>query len=180
MINKLNLIRSIGQFDSVTTAIDLGKLTLVYAENARGKTTLGAVLQSLSTGEAVPINERRRLGATQAPEAVIECTGSMTPACFKNGAWSRTYPHILVFDDFFVDRNVYSGMEVEAEHRQNLHELILGTIGVALARRVDELAVEIRTHNNELRNKANAIPATDLHGLAVDDFCGLASRSGID
>src|SRR6266478_8844368 len=59
MINKLNLIRSVGQFDSVTTGINLGRLTLVYAENARGKTTLAAVMRSLSTGQAVPINERR-------------------------------------------------------------------------------------------------------------------------
>ncbi len=180
MINKLNLIRSVGQFDSVTTAFNLRKLNLVYAENARGKTTLAAVMRSLSTGEAVPINERRRLGATQAPEAVIECAGNTSPACFRNGAWSRTFPDVLVFDDFFVDRNVYSGMEVEAEHRQNLHELILGAAGVALARRVDDLAAEIRTRNAELRNKANAIPPADRHGLSVDDFCGLANRSDID
>ncbi len=180
MINKLNLIRSIGQFDSVNSAIDLRKFTLVYAENARGKTTLAAVMRSLSTGEALPINERRRLGATHAPEAVIECAGSASPACFKDGAWSRTYPDILVFDDFFVDRNVYSGMEVEAEHRQNLHELILGATGVALARKVDNLAATIRTHNNELRNKADAIPAADRPGLTVDDFCGLANRLDID
>jgi wobble nucleotide-excising tRNase len=180
VINKLNLIKSVGQFDSVTTAFNLRKLNLVYAENARGKTTLAAVMRSMSTGEAVPINERRRLGATQAPEAVIECTGNASPACFRNGAWSRTFPDVLVFDDFFVDRNVYSGMEVEAEHRQNLHELILGAAGVALARRVDDLAAEIRTRNTDLRNKMNAIPLADRHGLSVDDFCGLANRSDID
>jgi len=180
MINKLNLIKSIGQFDSVTTAINLGKLTLVFAENARGKTTLAAVMRSLSTGEPVPIDERRRLGATQPPEVVIECGGGTSPACFKNGAWSRKCSDVLVFDDNFIDQNVYSGMEVAAEHRQNLHELILGATGVTLARNVDDLAAEIRTHNNELRNKANAIPASDRHGLAVDDFCGLAVRVDID
>ncbi len=58
MIRKLRLVRAIGQFDSVDSAatIDLAKLTLVYAENARGKTTLAAILRSLSTGEALPIN----------------------------------------------------------------------------------------------------------------------------
>lgn len=182
MIQKLRLIRAIGQFDSVSSAatIDLRKLTLVYAENARGKTTLAAIMRSLSTGEAMPINERRRLGAARAPEAIIECTGGTSPACFQGGAWSRTCSDVLVFDDFFVDRNVYSGMEVEAEHRQNLHELILGATGVALARGVDDLAAQIRTHSTELRNRADAILVVDRYGLSVDDFCGLSAITDID
>ena len=85
MIRKLRLVRAIGQFDSVDSAatIDLAKLTLVYAENARGKTTLAAILRSLSTGEALPINERRRLGATNAPEAVIDCSEARRQRFFK-------------------------------------------------------------------------------------------------
>lgn len=182
MIQKLRLVRAIGQFESVSSAatIDLRKVTLIYAENARGKTTLAAILRSLSTGEALPIEERRRLGTANAPEAILDCAGSTSPACFQNGAWSRTCPEVLVFDDFFVDRNVYSGLDVHAEHRQNLHDLILGATGVTLARRVDQFAAQIRTHNTELRDKANAIPIAERHGLSVDDFCGLAARSDID
>jgi wobble nucleotide-excising tRNase len=180
MIQKLRLVRAIGQFESVSSALDLKKLTLVYAENARGKTTLAAILRSLGTGETVPIDQRRRLGTSNAPEAIIECGGGTSPARFQNGAWSRTCPDVLVFDDFFVDRNVYSGLDVDAEHRQNLHDLILGATGVALAQRVDQLAAQIRTHNTDLRDKANAIPAAERHGLNVDDFCGLAQRADID
>jgi wobble nucleotide-excising tRNase len=182
MIQRLRLVKAIGQFDSVNSAatIDLHKLTLIYAENARGKTTLAAVMRSLATGEALPITERRRLGAAHAPEAIIDCTGATTPACFQNGAWSRICPDVLVFDDSFVDHNVYSGMDVEAEHRQNLHDLILGTAGVALARTVDDLAGQIRTHNADLRAKAGAIPSAERHGLNVDEFCALASRADID
>ncbi|KAA0213816.1 MAG: hypothetical protein DYG94_11505 [Leptolyngbya sp. PLA3] len=182
MIQKLRLLRSIGQFDAVNTGanFDLRKLTLVYAENARGKTTLAAIMRSLATGESLPITERRRLGATQAPEAIIECTGGPPPAIFQNGAWSRTCADVLVFDDAFVDKNVYSGMDVAAEHRQNLHELIVGAAGVALARRVDDIAAEIRDHNRTLREKSDAIPVADRHGLNLDDFCGLAARADID
>src|SRR5260370_23741833 len=182
MIQKFRLVKAIGQFESVSSAasIDLRKLTLIYAENARGKTTLAAMLRSLRTGEALPIEERRRLGATNGPEAIVDCAGGTSPACFQNGAWSRTCPDVLVFDDFFVDRNVYSGLDVQPEHRQNLHDLILGATGVALAQRVDQLAARIRTHNTELREKANAIPVAERNGLGVDDFCGLAARSDID
>ena len=68
MINHLQLIRNVGRFDSVTTAanIALGRLTLIYAENGRGKTTLAAILRSLATGDAIPIVERRRLALPNA------------------------------------------------------------------------------------------------------------------
>lgn len=182
MIQKIRLIRSIGQFDAVAAGpnLDLKKLTLVYAENARGKTTLAAIMRSLATGEPLPIAERRRLGATSAPEAVIDCAGGPPPACFQNGAWTRTCADVLIFDDSFVDTNVYSGMEVAAEHRQNLHELVVGATGVALARRVDEIAADIREHNRALRDKSDVIPVADRHGLALDDFCGLAFRADVD
>ncbi len=182
MIQKLQLLRSIGQFDAVVDGanFDLKKLNLVYAENARGKTTLAAVMRSLATGEPLPITERRRLGATRDPEAIIECTGGPPPAIFRDGAWSRSCADVMVFDDAFVDKNVYSGMDVAAEHRQNLHELILGSTGVTLARRVDSLAADIRDHNRNLREKGDAIPVEDRHGMSIDDFCGLAERADID
>ncbi|MCL4197724.1 MAG: AAA family ATPase [Phycisphaerales bacterium] len=182
MIQKLRLLRSIGQFDAVNAGanFDLRKLTLVYAENARGKTTLAAIMRSLATGAPLPITERRRLGATHAPEAIIECTGGPPPAIFQNGVWTRACADVLVFDDAFVDKNLYSGMDVAAEHRQNLHELILGATGVALARRVDEIAADIRNHNRVLREKSDAIPVADRHGLTLDDFCGLAARADIE
>lgn len=72
MINSLTLLRNIGRFDSVTNASNfpLAKLTLLYAENGRGKTTLAAVLRSLSTVNPIPIIERRRLAAQHPPHAV--------------------------------------------------------------------------------------------------------------
>jgi hypothetical protein len=72
VISRLQLLRNIGQFDNVSTpaTLDLKRLTLIYAENGRGKTTLAAILRSLGSGEALPITERRRLGAAHPPEVI--------------------------------------------------------------------------------------------------------------
>lgn len=180
MINRLQLLRNVGQFDSVTSKVDLARLTLVYAENGRGKTTLSAILRSLATGQPGPILERHRLGATNPPELIITCSGATQPARFNNGAWSRTLPQTVVFDDVFIDKNVYSGLEVGAEHRQNLHELIIGEQGVTLARQVVDLAEEIRARNSELRGKTSALEAIDKQGFDVDNFCALAAHDNID
>src|ERR1039457_1728485 len=111
MINSFHFLRSVGCFDAVAAAanIPLSRLTLIYAENGRGKTTLSAILRSLATGDPIPIAERRRLAAQHPPHVVLECVGGPPPAIFQNNAWMRTLPNMAVFDDMFVDANVYSG-----------------------------------------------------------------------
>ncbi len=130
MITHLKLLRNIGQFDSVTACanIPLERLTVVYAENGRGKTTLSAIFRSLATGDPLPIAERHRLTAANAPHVILDCTEGQ--AMFQNNAWTRTLPELTVFDDAFIDANVYSGLVVGTAHRQNMHELILGAQGV--------------------------------------------------
>lgn len=183
MINRLQLLRNVGLFDSVSAGanLSLSRLTLVYAENGRGKTTLAAILRSLATGDPIPITERRRLAAQQPPHVVLDCDGGPPPAAmFQNNAWNRTLPNMAVFDDAFVDQNVCSGLAVGPGHRQNLHELILGARAVALNQQVQRMVARVEAHNSELRNKAAAIPAAERGTLSVDDFCALPPRPDIE
>jgi wobble nucleotide-excising tRNase len=175
MLTRIQLLRNIGQFNSVDAGatIPLDRYVLVYAENGRGKTTLTAVLRSLATGDPIPISERRRLAAANPPHVVLQCSGGPPPAVFENGAWSRTFPNIKIFDDRFVNENVYSGLTVEAGHRQNLHELVLGARGVTLSRQLQGLVARIEQHNADLRVMADAIPPSIRGTLSVDDFCML-------
>lgn len=182
LINRLRLIRNVGQFDSVNGAanIALSRLTLIYAENGRGKTTLAGILRSLGTNDPVPINERTRLGATHPPHVVIDCAGGPAAAVFQSGGWNRSLSNIVVFDDQFVDQNVYSGLVVGSEHRQRLHELILGAQGIALNQRLQDLVGQIEVHNAQLRAKGNAIPATERGALSIDDFCSLPAHADVE
>lgn len=182
LINCMQLLRNVGQFDSVNGAanITLTRLTLIYAENGRGKTTLAAILRSLGTNDPVHITERRRLGAAHTPHVVLDCIGGPPAAMFQNNAWNRAVPSVTVFDDQFVDQNVYSGLAVGAEHRQNLHELILGAQGIALNAELQRRVAEIEAHNAQLRIKGNAIPAAERGSMSIDDFCSLQARADID
>lgn len=182
MIRRVRLLRNIGQFDSVDAAaqITLGRLVLIYAENGRGKTTLAAVLRSLAKGDPIPITERRRLAAAHPPHVVLDCDGGPPDAMFQGGSWNRTLPRLVLFDDVFVDANIHSGLAVDARHRQNLHELVLGAQGVDLSRELQELVDRIEQHNRALREKAAAIPDSVREGFSVDDFCALAELPGVD
>jgi wobble nucleotide-excising tRNase len=180
VLSRIQLLRNVGQFDSVSagTSMVLPKLTAIYAENGRGKTTLSAILRSLGTGDPAPIMERKRLSATHEPHVVMQPASGGTLQ-FQNGAWTQTLPNLAVFDDVFVDENLFSGLSVEAGHRQNLHELILGAQGVTLGKAFQALADRIEEHNKALRTKGEAIPAKVRGTLDVDAFCALEARSNI-
>ncbi|MDO8472563.1 MAG: AAA family ATPase [Dehalococcoidia bacterium] len=182
MINSLKLLRNIGQFDSVASGADilLARLALVYAENGRGKTTLAAILRSLATGDPLPILERRRLGTQNPPHVVLDFDSGPPSAVFQNSSWNTTLPNIKIFDDVFVDQNVSSGLALGPEHRQNLHDLIIGAQGVALNQLLQQLVSKVEEHNAALRDKSRAIPASERGSLSVDDFCMLPPRADIE
>ena len=79
-----------------------------------------------------------------------------------------------------INENVYSGLAVDPEHRQHLHELILGAQGVALNSNLQQLIQQVESHTRELRTKTDAIPALQRGTLSVDEFCALPERADID
>jgi wobble nucleotide-excising tRNase len=174
MIDRLQLLRNIGLFDSVAEGAKLpfAKVTVIYGENARGKTTLAAIMRSLSSGEGSALVERHRLGAAHPVEIIVD-GASKAPMRFQNGAWSATDQSIAVYDDEFVAQNVCAGLAVESEHRQNLHELILGSKGVALNKAQNDAIAEIEEHTRQLRLKGEAIPAAKRGRLTIEQFCHL-------
>ncbi len=180
MIDGFNILRNIGQFDSVTpgTTVTLTPLSMIYAENGRGKTTIAAILRSLSIGDPSLIMERQRLGSQHPPHVVVNIGGQQI--IFQNGAWSQQLPELVIFDDAFVAANVCSGIDLGAAHRQNLHELILGAQGVTLNSQLQTLLSKIDGHNTSLRDKGDAIPATARGPFNVADFCDLEADQDID
>lgn len=180
-LDRIQLLRNVGQFDSVNEGAQfpLTRLSLIYAENGRGKTTLSSILRSAGTGNAQLITERHRLGAQLAPHLVLTPQAG-PPLVFQNGAWSSTLPGIAAFDDHFVAQNVCAGIEIGTSHRQNLHELILGAQGVALNAALQGHVARIEEHNRTLRSLGDAITAEARGAMAVDAFCALPARADID
>ncbi len=179
-VDRIQLLRNVGQFDNVATGTQLpfGKLTLIYAENGRGKTTLATILRSLSSGDADLVSERQRLSATSATYhrgPAGHGTSHVSKRCR-----SQPLPHIAVFDDAFVAQNVCSGIEIETAHRQNLHELILGGQGVQLNATVLQHIAAIEQHNRTLKERTDAIPAAMRGALTADAFCALQADARVD
>lgn len=151
MIDRIHLLRNFGQFDNVSPPPDTAftPFTVFYGENGRGKTTLATMLRSLAANEPELVDERQRLGSQHPPHVVLANSG--VQIIFQNGGWSQPLPDITIFDDAFVAENVCSGIEVQATHRKNLHELILGAQGVALSNALQGHIDKVEVHNVNLR-----------------------------
>lgn len=180
VVERIQLLRNVGQFDSVNAGAQLPftPLTLLYAENGRGKTTFSTIMRSLGSGDGSLIEDRRRLGSQHSPHVVLTVGG--VQAVYQNGAWNNPYPHVAVFDDTFVAANVCAGIEIEASHRQNLHEMIVGAQGVALNGVLQTHVAAIEQHNRDIRLKETAIPTAARGALSVDAFCALPADPHID
>jgi len=180
MLERIVQIKNIGRFINYAAKGDVTfrKLTLIYAENGRGKTTLCGILRSLQNGRPEFISERKTLGATDAPLVHIRLNNADYK--FDGNSWTNTNPDILIFDSLFVNENVYSGDYVEHEHKKNLYRVIVGAQGVKLARQIEDLDRKIRDMNMDLREKKESISKHVPPGIAFDGYLGWQPLADIE
>jgi wobble nucleotide-excising tRNase len=179
VIDKLITIRSVGKFlrYSAHGQTNFQRLTLIFAENGCGKTTLAAILKSLAVDDGMLIAERKTLGSPDEPR--IELRTSASAHVFEGGQWNAIFAGIEVFDDAFVYGNVYAGPVVSLEQRRSLHKIIIGSLGVTLAREIELLNEQIRNINYELQYLTDRIRPF-VGSLSVEQFCGLAPVAHVD
>lgn len=180
MLEKVVEIKNIGRFSNYAAKGDVTfrKLTLIYAENGRGKTTLCAILRSLQSRQPEFISERQTLGATEAPFVHIRLNN--TDYKFDGNAWTNSHPDILIFDSVFVNENVYSGDYVEHEHKKNLYRVIVGAQGVQFATKIEELDGQIRDVNADLREKKESISKHVPPDIEFDNYLGWQPLADIE
>jgi wobble nucleotide-excising tRNase len=164
VIKRILKIQNVGLFQNIPTPLALGKVTAVYAENGRGKSTLATILRSSATNDGTLLASRQTIDKQSEPQAVDILWESGQHRKFENGAWTGASHVLKIFDATFVDQNVYSGSEVKAEHRQALLDFALGDDAVAAKREVDRLTEEIRevTASITAKNKELAAHAAPL------------------
>ena len=170
MIEKFISIKNIGRFRDCYPRGDVAfrKLTLLFAENGRGKTTLCAILRSLQRGQPEYITERKTLGTSNPTSIQMRLGGSTIT--FANDEWSSTHADLAVFDSVFVHDNVYAGDYVDHEHKRNLYHVIIGAKGVQLSQQIKELDGSIRNANTDIRIKEDAASKTLPNGTSLDEY----------
>ncbi|MDE2950415.1 MAG: AAA family ATPase [Chloroflexota bacterium] len=186
MISKIHNIRGVGRFKNFESkqGIVLGDLTLIYSENGQGKSTLADILRSLSKGDESRLHGRKTVGAT---DQFIKFETEDGIRCFHNGSWNDTLSDILIFDEIFINDNIYEGLSVRPEQRENLHPVIVGEVQKRGVQKEEALVAERTQINNSQREIKKRIESaingivreSDLR-LELDEFVRLKSVEDID
>lgn len=180
MIKKIISIKNIARFVDYSCShnVEFRKLTLIYAENGRGKTMLSSIFRSLCKREGKYIKERSTLGSSGTPQVSILLEGEIR-ADFNDGVWDNALENLEIFDSTFVEENVFSGCSIEHSHKTNLYRFVVGKEGCKLAQKVDTLYDNIKRKNEEIRGKKGDIQK-DSGKLQPEDFVNLEQEEDID
>lgn len=135
MLEKVICIDNVGVIKKgAPNAVDLQKTTLVYADNARGKSTLSSLLLACANADAQDVVNRKTVGATTAQKVVLRFQPPGGIGAFNSEfdgvIWKGTKPNLHVFNQAFVERNVFASTGVLAEQREALLTLALGDAAV--------------------------------------------------
>jgi hypothetical protein len=173
VIKKIIGIKNVGRFAGCASHgnVEFLQRTYLFAENSRGKSTICAILRSLQSGNGAIIEGRKRLGQSDAPEVSLRLDGRN--AVYRNGSWDAPYADLMIFDNAFVHENVYAGDFVDHAHKRNLHRVIVGRRGVALAQTVEELDAQSRAAAQDLGAKRMAVEYFVPMGMGLPAFLAL-------
>ena len=83
-IDKILKVEQVGRFKSLVAKGDVQfrRLTLLYGQNAHGKTTIAGIFRSLRSGDAAYIAERTTLGSSSQPHIEIRLSSGNVSLCF--------------------------------------------------------------------------------------------------
>lgn len=182
MLEKILKLEGVGLFaNPLAKAVELKQATLIYADNGRGKSTLSAVLRACGAADAHAMAARATIGGTGATRAQLRFklpTGG-TNVTFDGGVWDAAVPSLMVFDQVFIERNVYAGGEVQADHHQSLLDFALGTAAVAKKKEVDD-AHEAMTAATKARTTAEGKLQGYRGTMSVAAFLALPEEQEAD
>ena len=179
MLERIHHVKGIGLLhDADGKSHGFNKYTLIYAENGRGKSTLASVLRSCSTGDVTLISNRRTLGGNQEPDVKCQFKNGVQ-VLFTGGNWNRQMPNLAVFDTDFVEKNVYSGVQVRPDQRQGLLEFALGSQAINARNSLEQATQKARDAQGIVSSTEKELTGY-RKSLSLEAFMALPLTENID
>lgn len=154
------------------------KVTFLYAENGRGKSTLASVLTSCATRDSDLIEDRVTIDAQIRPAAKLMFDSAL--AEYKDGSWTGFTPDILVYDGHFVNSNVHAGNEVTSNQRANLLDFALGASAVQARQREQDATAAERRESANVKSLRQEVETLVDGKMSVPQFRALVEDPQID
>ena len=162
-IKSIKEIKNIGTFANFSNGASFRfdeSLTFIYGLNTFGKTTIADIFQSLKDNDSNIINLRKTIPTQQVNQRVvfsIKENSSEKDLVFQNNNWGQNNLsiNIEVFGTEFIHRNLFTGLSIERENKENFTDFILGEEGVKIAENIEN---DKKNLGEKTRNKKNKLP----------------------
>ncbi|TAK11978.1 MAG: hypothetical protein EPO32_10265 [Anaerolineae bacterium] len=175
MISKFQEIKGIGvyyDFIAQGRGHDLKRNSVIFANNGHGKSTLAAILRALKEDNPELIIERKTLGKDLPQGVIIRSTnGAYT---YSNGQWSSAKDKklkLVVFDHEFVESNLFI-REVESDHRKRIYQLVMGSEGIEIAAKLNQLIQQEKEKRKVFQVFANQLQGKNA-SCNVSDYLAI-------
>lgn len=182
MLSKILEVQKVGRFERLEASrVAFTRVMLVFGENGWGKSTLADLLRSVTTGAAEIVGGRETLASAGAQK--IRLLFERTQAEYTAGAWTGHKPVIAVYDQCFINDNVYSGDAVSLDHLKRQYGIVIGSTGVSLVRSIEDLSGKIAEFDKAFKDAESVInTALRTHGLriTIKDFVALKADDDIE
>lgn len=187
MIRSFQKIKGIGRYkdflsSNVPSEQQVGNFqhfNLIYGENGSGKTTLTHILRSLK-GDDEFLLKKKRFGYIDSPEVQINASRlTETELIYQNFQWEAHDRHIDIFDVHFINTNIYTGLEIQNDHKKKLFEIILGDNGVLLKNEIQVIKQRIQKGNKVVRESSKVLEASIDNAYAALDYAKLSADADI-
>ena len=153
-IGRIKEIKNIGAFADFKNGSSLGfkKLTFIYGFNTYGKTTLSDIFQSLKSDDPQIIYSRKTIPIQANSQKIILTQKDQieNEIQFKNNQWDENNLrfHIEIFGTDFINKNLFTGLDIKRENKENFTKFILGEEGVKI---VNDIESKKRTREQKKR-----------------------------
>ncbi|MBP7806720.1 AAA family ATPase [Candidatus Gracilibacteria bacterium] len=180
MIEQFMEITGVGRFKNCTPSGNtcFGKNTVIFGQNTTGKSTLTAIFRSLKDGNKNLVHGRKRFGYSGSPIVRVRVDTSVEKK-FSESDW--LYPQIELFDNIFINQNVFNGEAINREHTSNLYSFFLGE---DLHRRAIDLGKEMEFKKTLDASKTQLLrlgyPKSMSDIVSFDDFLKIIPTPSID
>jgi len=161
MIKQIKSINNIGSFREFSNggSIQFEKLTFIYGLNTRGKSTLTDILTSLKENDPSLITTRKSIPLVSLGQSVkisvkpVEATNQLN-CIFSNSSWTEvhSHEHLHIFGSDFIYKNLFTGLTIERQNKENFTRFILGQEGVELASQIAEDKRVLRQKKGSIQN----------------------------
>ena len=183
MLSKILEVQKVGRFERLEASrITFTKALLIFGENGWGKSTLADLLRSVATGSAAIVGGRETLASAGVQK--VRLLFERSPAEYSAGAWTGHRPTIAVYDQCFINDNIYSGDAVSLEHLKRQYGIVIGSTGVSLVQAIDQLTSQINEFDKAFRDAETVMnTALRTHGLQqlqLAAFVALKTDDAID